>query len=280
MLAKLAEENHVLVNGTPAGKNYRVRLGDVVTFELPAPADGEGPGAEELPLTIVHADDDLAVIDKPAGLCVHPSPGHLTGTLVNRLLARFPRMAGVGSRKRPGVVHRLDMDTSGLLVVALSPLAYKALTAMLKVRTIHREYLAVVYGIPEPPHGTITLPMGRDPEHRRRFAVLSPASGLTTRPAVTHYDVVERFNASALVKLKLETGRTHQIRVHMQRIGYPIAGDQLYAPGHTGLPISRQALHAARLAFRHPRSGEPVEFQSPLPPDIAALLDHLRQGAR
>lgn len=273
------------MDGEAEGKNYRVQVGQRIELELPDPADGEGPGPEPaIPLAVVHADDDVVVVDKPAGLCVHPSPGHLTGTLVNALLARFPAMAGVASRKRPGVVHRLDMDTSGLLVAALSPRAYKVLTAALQDRLVEREYLAIVHGIPEPPRGTITLPLGRDPEHRRKFAVIPPSSGLSSKPALTHYDVVERFPAgalpeAALVRLKLETGRTHQIRVHMRRLGHPIAGDALYAPERAGqLPIGRQALHAARLAFRHPVTGALLAFESPLPPDISELLERLRRS--
>lgn len=231
-----------------------------------------------MPLEILFEDDHVLVLSKPAGLCVHPAPGHLDDTLVNGVLARRPEMALVGSIRRPGVVHRLDLDTSGAIAFALSPEAYRGLTGQIRVRAMKREYLAVVHGAPSPASGTINMPIGRDPENRRKFAVLSPSSGATVRHAVTHYDVMERFASASLVAVRLDTGRTHQIRVHMARIGHPVCGDAVYAPERTGLPIARQALHAHKLSFAHPMTGKPVSVEAPLPQDMAALLAFLRRA--
>ena len=256
-----------------------MRDGQVVEIDLPELTHEDcaiKPIA--MPLEILFEDDDILVVSKPAGLCVHPAPGHLDDTLVNGVLARHPKMALVGSIRRPGVVHRLDLDTSGAIVFALSPEAYRGLTGQIRVRAMKREYLAVVHGIPSPSSGTINMPIGRDPDNRRKFAVLSAASGATVRHAVTHYDVIERFPHASLLAVRLDTGRTHQIRVHMKRIGHPVCGDITYAPERSGMPISRQALHAQKLSFAHPVTGKLVAVEAPLPADIAGLLEFLRRG--
>ena len=228
---------------------------------------------EAIPLEIVLEDADLLVVNKPAGLTVHPAPGHPSGTLVNALLSAVPDLAGIGGTVRPGIVHRLDKDTSGLLVVAKSDEAHRALAAQFKAHTAQRTYLAVVRGRMPRDEGTITAALGRHPAHRKRFAVVPRG-----RAAVTHYAVLERFRAATLVACRLETGRTHQIRVHLAHSGHPLVGDPVY--GRARAPeIARQALHAARLEFMHPRTGRRVTCTAPLPEDMARLLARLRGEA-
>ena len=249
---------------------------------------------EAIPLVIVYADDDLLVVDKPAGLVVHPAPGAPDGTLVNALLHHAgPRLSGIGGRIRPGIVHRIDKDTSGLLVVAKTDVAHHGLQARFKTHDLDRRYLAVTHGIPDPaearlgqlagigwePGGVLRIEgaVGRHPGDRKRMAVLSEGG----KPAVTRARVVERFDGAALVECRLETGRTHQIRVHLTFAGHPLVGDAVYGrrrgPGLLG-GFPRQALHAAGLGFVHPVSGVALSFESPLPPDMAGLLAALRRN--
>jgi 23S rRNA pseudouridine1911/1915/1917 synthase len=218
-------------------------------------------------------DADVVVIAKPVGLVVHPAGGHAHGTLVNGLLHRYPEIADVGDPARPGIVHRLDRDTSGLMVVARSPLAYERLVAALGAREVERRYVALVRGRPDNPRGRIDAPIGRSPRHRERMAVVTGG-----RPARTNYELLEERAGWSLLACSLETGRTHQIRVHLQAIGSPVAGDPVYGvPGPPGL--TRQFLHAERLAFAHPRTGEPVVVQEPLPADLQALWDALARAS-
>ena len=271
-VAHLAGRGRVLVNDQPRKPAFRLRTGQRVRVLAP-PSDPLLVGPEAIPLAVVYEDADVLVVDKPAGLTVHPAPGHPGGTLVNAVLARVPDLSGAGGALRPGIVHRLDKDTSGLLVVAKTDRAYRSLVAQLRARAIVRVYLAVVQGTVRAEAGTIDAPVGRHPTHRTRMAIVRAG-----RPAVTHYRVAERLSGATLLECRLETGSTHQIRVHLLHIGHPVLGDPVY--GHARVPgMQRQALHAARLEFTHPRTGERVICDTPLPSDVAALLGRLRREA-
>ena len=251
-----------------AGQELEVVLREANVLDALA---GE-PGGDDLPL--VHVDDDVVVVDKPAGLVVHPGAGRSTGTLVQALLGRFPDLAGTGSPERPGIVHRLDKGTSGLLVVARSPAAYESLVAQLSARTVDRRYLALAVGSIETDAGVIDAPVGRRSTDRTRMAVV--AGG---RPARTHYRVLTRYTEptdATLVECKLETGRTHQVRVHLAAIGHPVVGDARYGGARQAVPVARPFLHAAQLAFDHPTTGDRCHFESPLPADLEAVLVPLR----
>ena len=254
----------------------RVVAGQELEVTLPAAVAPTGlageAGGDDLPL--VHVDDDLVVVDKPAGLVVHPGAGRSTGTLVQALLGRFPDMAGTGDPDRPGIVHRLDKGTSGLLVVARSPAAYESLVAQLSARTVDRRYLALAVGTIETDAGVVDAPVGRRSTDRTRMAVV--AGG---RPARTHYRVLTRFTEptdATLVECKLETGRTHQVRVHLAAIGHPVVGDARYGGARRAISVERPFLHAAQLAFDHPTTGDRCHFESPLPADLEAVLVPLR----
>lgn len=270
-IQKLITEQKVRVNGQPCKASLRLQVGDKVDVELPR--DNETPvlEPEPIPLDIIYEDDDLFVIDKPAGLVVHPGPGNTTGTLVHALLHRTTKLAKRDDAMRPGIVHRLDKDTSGLLVVARTEQAYEALTEQLKERTMLREYAAIVCGRPEVERGTIDAPIGRDPVHRQRQAVVPDAG----RPAVTYFELAERFRDHALLYVRLETGRTHQIRVHLRFINLPVLGDPIYGTRKNRYGLRRQALHARRIRFRHP-DGRWLEFHSQFPSDMQRVLDALR----
>ena len=260
---RLLERGDVLVDGRARAKSHRLAGGEELEVALPEPQpDGLVP--ERLDLRVVWEDEHLLVVDKPAGIVVHPAPGHDSGTLVHGLLA-----AGVegGEEDRPGIVHRLDRDTSGLLVVARSDEAHTRLQALVRERALTREYLALVVGRPRSRRGTIDAPVGRDRRDRLRRSLDTDSP----REAVTHFGVEELLERHALLRVRLETGRTHQVRVHLAAIELPVAGDPVY--GRAGeLGLERQFLHAARLAFAHPFTGEPVDVSSPLPPDLAAAL--------
>jgi 23S rRNA pseudouridine1911/1915/1917 synthase len=268
-IARLSLDGRVLVDGRPRKPSFRLAAGQVVRVDVPPPTPAALRG-EAIPLDIVYEDEVLLVVNKPAGLTVHPGPGHPTGTLVNAVLARVGDLRGVGGELRPGIVHRLDKDTSGLLVVAKSDAAHRSLAAQLKARTMSRTYLAVVRGRLDPDAGTVRAAVGRHPIHRTRQAVT--ASG---RPAVTHYRVLERFDGATVLECRLETGRTHQIRVHFAHLGHPLLGDPVYGRANPG-GLGRQALHAMRLEFTHPVTGAHAAFTAPLPADLEALLARLR----
>jgi 23S rRNA pseudouridine1911/1915/1917 synthase len=262
-LARLIEEGHVLVDGRPAQASLKVRSGESVDVALaPRPADAAHL-PEAIDLAVVHEDEHLLVIDKPAGLVVHPGSGNWSGTMMNALLHHAK---GAGNLPRAGIVHRLDKDTSGLLVVAKTEAAQASLVRQLQARTVKRAYLALARG-KVAGSGTIDAPIGRHPVQRTRMAVV--AGG---KPAVTHYRVKRRFAAHTLLECSLETGRTHQIRVHLASIGHPIEGDPVYA-GKSHGAFRRQALHAWKLAFDHPATGKAVRFEAPLPEDFRALLE-------
>jgi 23S rRNA pseudouridine1911/1915/1917 synthase len=265
---RLIAAGQVLVDGAPARKGHRVRGGeaiDVDEADARAPVDlGTGPAA---PHEVVFEDEHLLVVDKPAGVVVHPAAGHASGTLVQALAGR----AAGGDALRPGVVHRLDRDTSGLLVVARSDAVLRMLQAALQAREIEREYLALVEGRPPALTGTIDAPLGRD----RRVRTRRSSDTDDPRAAITHFAIAEALPTTTLLRVRLETGRTHQIRAHLLAIGHPVAGDPEY--GHAGLlGLERQFLHAARLAFAHPVTGEPMAWESPLPADLAAALERAR----
>ncbi len=267
---RLIERGLVTVEGAPGRASRIVRQGEAVVVHLPDP-DPLSVEAEPLPLTVLYQDEEVMVVDKPAGMPVHPGPGHPRGTLVNALLARFPELSLVGEAFRPGIVHRLDKDTSGLMVVARTPRAHRHLVEQLKARQVHKVYLALVHGRPRPDRGIIEAPIGRHPRHRQRMAVVEGG-----REALTRYRVVESLGDYALLEVEPVTGRTHQIRVHMAAIGHPVVGDPIY--GRRSPLLSRQFLHAHRLAFTLPGSGRTVEFQSPLPDDLRHCLEALRGG--
>lgn len=272
---KLLDEGRITIAGRVPKASYKVEDGDVITVRVPPPV----PVAllpEEISLTIVYEDADIVVVDKPAGMVVHPAHGHYSGTLVNALLARCPDLEGIGGELRPGIVHRLDKDTSGLLVVAKNDRAYRYLQQQFKQRLVHKTYVALTEGILETARGVIEAPIGRDPKQRKRMAVLFHGG----REARTEYRVLEYFPQHTLVEAEPVTGRTHQIRLHFASIGHPIAGDRMYGYRKQKLPLQRQFLHAARLAFTLPTSRQPVEFTSPLPDDLLAVLESLRQEKR
>jgi 23S rRNA pseudouridine1911/1915/1917 synthase len=275
------------VNALPARAAQRLRSGDTVALEVPPPSTGGPLAAEPVPLVIVHRDADLLVVDKPAGLVVHPGAGVRSGTLAHGLLHLDPRIAGVGGADRPGIVHRLDKDTSGLLVVARTARAHRALVEAMRRREVHRVYLALVWGDPRADSDTIAAPIARDPRERKRMAVARRGG----RDAVTHVRVLERFGVAALVEARLETGRTHQIRVHLAHRRLPVVGDPVYGGRKKALSpdaarrslvgtllgsLGRQALHASQLAFSHPVTGAPLRFHSALPEDLTRALEALR----
>lgn len=266
----LLEQGAVTRNGKPAKKNEKTAPGDVIEITLPEPEPLDIP-ATPMELSIVYEDDDVLVIDKPKGLVVHPAAGHRDDTLVNGLLyARGQTLSGINGVLRPGIVHRIDKDTSGLLVVAKNDLAHTVLASQLKDHSMYRTYEAVVCGVLREDSGTVDAPIGRCPGERKRMAVLPGG-----RRAVTHWEVIARYRGYTHVRCRLETGRTHQIRVHMAHIGHPILGDSVYGRRKPELGQSTQCLHAASLSFSHPRTGLPVLVVSPLPPYFQQVLEKL-----
>ncbi|MGP0128870.1 MAG: RluA family pseudouridine synthase [cyanobacterium endosymbiont of Rhopalodia musculus] len=287
-LQKLIEQGNVQVNRQICtNKKTKVNLGDhlLISFPPPQPLNLK---PEPIPLDILYEDDSLIIINKPAGLVVHPAPGHPSRTLVNGLLYHFPKLAGIAGVQRPGIVHRLDKDTTGALMVAKTDYAHQHLQSQLKTKTARREYLGVVYGVPHfqskgnvsthkyKENGTINLPIGRHRVDRKKMAVVPMEKG--GREAVTHWEVLERLGNYTLVKFLLETGRTHQIRVHSSYVGHPIVGDPLYSSkGSVGVNLPGQALHAHRLTLEHPVTGEQLEVVAPLREAFTKLLTTLRK---
>jgi 23S rRNA pseudouridine1911/1915/1917 synthase len=276
-IQQLLEQGHITLNGkVPHKSGIRLAGGEQINIHMPT-LQPSSQQAENLPLTIQYEDDDLLVIEKAAGMVVHPAPGHASGTLVNALLAHCPNLPGVGDEQRPGIVHRLDKDTSGLLVVAKHTAALHWLQAQFQARTVQKLYLGLVVGKPPSPTGWIEAPLERHPTDRKRMAVYAPNSG-KGRPARTYYRVQQKFSHHNLIEFQLETGRTHQIRVHAAFLGCPIAGDQTYGTRSslrfTPAGLTRQFLHAYRLTL-HLLDGTERAFDSPLPPDLAATLAQL-----
>lgn len=261
---KLIGDGGITVNGQAAKASLKLSIGDKVDIVIPPPPPSP-LSPEDIPLNIYYEDDDLLVVDKPAGLTVHPAPGHPGHTLVNAVLAHFPDMGGIEDSLRPGIVHRLDKDTSGLMLVAKNRVAQANLAEQFKSRTVSKAYLALVRGKLAPENGIIEAAIGRDPRNRQRMAVVSRG-----REARTEYRVIKYLEGFTLIEVTPATGRTHQIRVHLAAIGYPVAGDATY--GVKSPHLSRQFLHACKLGFKLPSTGEWVEFASPLPPDLEQAL--------
>lgn len=266
-----ASEGVLTVNGEVVKPKYKVKTGDVIEINVPE-AEPLEILAEDLHLEIVYEDADVLVVNKPKGMVVHPAPGHTTGTLVNGLMYHCKDLSGINGVMRPGIVHRIDKDTSGLLMVAKNDVAHESLVNQLVAKTVTRKYTALVHGHIAHDKGTIDAPIGRDTKDRQKQAVVD--SG---KHAVTHFQVIERFGDYTLVECRLETGRTHQIRVHMNYIGFPLVGDPKYGPRKT-IDFGGQVLHAGVLGFNHPRTGEYLEFSSPLPEDFQQLLVSLRNN--
>ena len=270
--ARLIAEGRVRVNGKPAAKSARLSGGETVTVDVPQLRETALP-AQDIPLDVVYEDDDVIVVNKPTGLVVHPAPGHPDGTLVNALLHHCgDSLSGIGGEKRPGIVHRIDRDTSGLIIAAKNDAAHLALSAQLKDHSLSRTYECLVTGNMKQDSGTVDAPIGRSSADRKKMAVVP-----TGRRAVTHWEVVARYPGVTHLRCRLETGRTHQIRVHMAYIGHPILGDTVYGakkpvPGLTG-----QCLHATGLRFIHPRTHEPVELTCPLPEEFTRMLAKLEK---
>lgn len=281
--AELIRGGRVLVDGRPAKPASIVEERQRIAVDVPPLRDSSAL-PQDIPIHIVHDEADFSVVDKPAGMATHPARGNPDGTLVNALLAKLGPLPSINGVRRPGIVHRLDKDTSGLLVIAKTDRAMSALTQAMAKRQIKRSYDALVWGIPTNPRGVIEASIGRDSRERTKFTVREDG-----RRAVTHYRVVDNFSpiapvdkaapqSAALLRVELETGRTHQIRIHCAAIGHPIVGDDVYGPAYSGQIMKRQALHAAELAFIHPFTGEDLLFRAPWPDDFAALVSRLRAG--
>lgn len=272
----LLEQGLVERGGVPANKKDKVAAGDCIQVCLPDPQPIEAQ-PQDIPLDVVYEDEHLLVVNKPKGMVVHPAPGNPDGTLVNALLHHCRgRLSGIGGAIRPGIVHRIDKDTSGLLVVAKTDAAHKGLSEQMAVHDIHRVYHAVVYGNLKDDEGTVDAPIGRDPRDRKKMAVTQTNS----KQAVTHWRVLERFGRFTYIACRLETGRTHQIRVHMAHIGHPLAGDPVYGPRAVIKALEGQCLHAKELGFVHPVTGQELRFDSELPPYFQEYLTRLRKECR
>ncbi|MEL6165215.1 MAG: RluA family pseudouridine synthase, partial [Cyanobacteria bacterium J06628_3] len=269
-IVQLIEQGHVKLNGNICqSKKNTVKKGDWISLEIPT-AEPLELQPENIPLDILYEDEQILILNKPAGLVVHPAPGHPNGTLVNAVLAHCPNLPGIGGVQRPGIVHRLDKDTTGAIAIAKTEVAHHSLQAQLKAKTARREYLGVVYGATKQESGTIILPIGRHPKERKKMAVVPVEKG--GREAVTHWYIKERLGNYTLMHFQLETGRTHQIRVHSSQIGHPIVGDSVYGSGRSvGVNLPGQALHAWKLQLKHPVSNNLVEVIAPLPQVFTTL---------
>lgn len=267
----LLADGNVTVNGQVKGKSYKVKTGDQIVINVPDPVELDAK-PQDIPLDIVYEDDDLLVVNKPKGMVVHPAAGNLDGTLVNALLFHCKgRLSGINGVMRPGIVHRIDKDTSGLLIVAKNDAAHAHLAEQIKEHSFTREYEAVVYGNVKADNGSISAPIGRHPVKRKQMAVTAQNS----KNAVTHYTVLKRFGDFTHVRLRLETGRTHQIRVHMSYIGHAVAGDEVYGPKNVIKSLGGQCLHAKKIGFIHPRTNQYMEFDSELPQYFNSFLDKM-----
>lgn len=273
---KLIEDGRVRCADTVYQKaGQKMRAGEILTVSIPKPEE-INIEAEDIPLDILYEDDDVIVVNKPKGMVVHPAPGHYSGTLVNALMYHCKdSLSGINGVLRPGIVHRIDRDTTGSLVIAKNDAAHVSLSAQLKEHSINRRYRAIVHGNLPQDEGVIDAPIGRHPQDRKKMAVLRPGQG-TSRDAVTHYTVLERFGQFTYIECRLETGRTHQIRVHMAHIGHPVLGDAVYGPKKAPYALEGQTLHAMVLGFIHPSTGQYMEFQAPLPEYFEQLLRKMR----
>ena len=279
-IQKIMKEGYVKVNQKPVKSNYRLSFGDSVEVTLP---EAKEPDIvpENIPLDILYEDQDIIMINKPKQMVVHPAPGHYSGTLVNALMYHCgDELSGINGCMRPGIVHRIDMDTTGSLVVCKNDKAHQSLSEQLKVHSIRRIYVAIVHGNIKEDSGTVNAPIGRHPTDRKKISKIDSSTHCKNgRDAVTHYKVLERFGDYTYIQCELETGRTHQIRVHMASIGHPLLGDEVYGPARQPFSLEGQTLHAGVLGFIHPRTGEYVEFSAPLPAYFEELLEKLRKKA-
>lgn len=291
-IQKLIAKSYVTVDGTVCRPGHKVQPGESIAVTIPPPEPTDIQ-PQAIPLDIVYEDDQIMVINKPKGMTVHPAPGNRTGTLVNAVVAYSDDLSGIGGVERPGIVHRLDKDTSGLLVIAKTDLAHASLQSQIQARTAERRYIALVWGVTKFNEAVVDAPIGRHPTDRQKQAVIKDTSRYTAREAITHLKVLERFEGFTLLEAKLDTGRTHQIRVHCSFIGHPVVGDPTYGGTKRAIPsaygkldqreLSRlmddlqgQALHAFSLSFDHPVTAQRLTFQAPLPPDMDALIRWLR----
>ncbi|MFO7538725.1 MAG: RluA family pseudouridine synthase [Chloroflexota bacterium] len=265
------KEGSVLLDEQPVKGSYRIEGGEQLVAHLP-PVQETNLAAEAIPLDIRYEDEEMLVVNKAAGMVVHPAAGHDSGTLVNAILAHCPDIEGIGGERRPGIVHRLDKDTSGLIVVAKNERALRHLQNQFRRRTVHKQYLALVEGQIQPGEALIDAPIGRDPKQRKRMAIIPTNSSATAREAQTHYRAQQYFDEHTLVTCQLRTGRTHQIRVHMAYVGYPLVGDTVYGRRRQSLPIKRHFLHAAELGLKRPSDDEPLFLQIELPADLQAII--------
>lgn len=272
-MQKLLEDGRVKRGEKIIKANYKVRAGEMFVVDIPEPEPIEAV-PENIPLDIIYEDDDVVVLNKARGMVVHPAPGNYTGTLVNALLYHCSNLSGINSAIRPGIVHRLDKDTSGIMIVAKNDAAHISLSQQIQSKTAVRTYLAVVRGNIKTDSGTIETQIARDKTDRKKMAVVKEGG----RDAITDYEVLERFGKYTLVRCKLRTGRTHQIRVHMEYLGYPLVGDPKYSPMKTPFGIKGQALHSHTLEFTHPRTGERMKFEAPLPEDMHKIIIRLHNG--
>lgn len=272
-MQKLLEDGRVKRGEKIIKANYKVRAGEMFVVDIPEPEPIEAV-PENIPLDIIYEDDDVVVLNKARGMVVHPAPGNYTGTMVNALLYHCSNLSGINSAIRPGIVHRLDKDTSGIMIVAKNDAAHISLSQQIQSKTAVRTYLAVVRGNIKTDSGTIETQIARDKTDRKKMAVVKEGG----RDAITDYEVLERFGKYTLVRCKLRTGRTHQIRVHMEYLGYPLVGDPKYSPMKTPFGIKGQALHSHTLEFTHPRTGERMEFEAPLPEDMHKIITRLHNG--
>jgi len=272
-MQKLLEDGRVKRGEKIIKANYKVRAGEMFVVDILEPEPIEAV-PENIPLDIIYEDDDVVVLNKARGMVVHPAPGNYTGTLVNALLYHCSNLSGINSAIRPGIVHRLDKDTSGIMIVAKNDAAHISLSQQIQSKTAVRTYLAVVRGNIKTDSGTIETQIARDKADRKKMAVVKEGG----RDAITDYEVLERFGKYTLVRCKLRTGRTHQIRVHMEYLGYPLVGDPKYSPMKTPFGIKGQALHSHTLEFTHPRTGERMKFEAPLPEDMHKIITRLHNG--
>lgn len=274
-IQKCIKDNAVFVNARPQKASYRLKVDDEIVFHIPEAVE-PAIEAENIPLSILYEDEDVLIVDKPKGMVVHPAPGHYTGTLVNAVMYHCKeQLSGINGVMRPGIVHRIDKDTTGSLIVCKNDQAHNAIAAQLKEHSINRRYRAIVYGVIAQDTGCIDAPIGRDPKERRMMAV----NEVNGKPAVTHYTVLQRFREYTYIECRLETGRTHQIRVHMASIGHPLLGDEVYCRRKSPYSLEGQTLHALSIGFIHPSTGEYVEVEAPLPEYFQHLL-HNMQGMK
>lgn len=266
-IQKCIKDNQVLINGRPQKASYRLKVDDEIVFHIPKAME-PAIEAENIPLSILYEDKDLLVVDKPKGMVVHPAPGHYSGTLVNAVMYHCrDNLSGINGVLRPGIVHRIDRDTTGSLIICKNDHAHNSIAAQLKEHTITRKYRAIVHGVIDAEEGTVNAPIGRDPKDRKKMAI-NEQNG---KPAITHYKVLHRFQEYTYIECQLETGRTHQIRVHMTSIGHPLLGDEVYGQRKSPFHLCGQTLHAMVIGFIHPSSGEYLEITAPLP----EYFDHL-----